>query len=487
MTVEEREKIKKELGKQKVWETYKDVLLSHAVTMLDLKLWPKQEAIMTSAAKIIVIMAGRNTAKSFNAALKCYQLLYFGALFDFPIHIKIAVPKAEDSIPIWDHLQSFLKKAPLEELFPEFNVIIRKNEATHKTELSASTDSWIRTASLQDKQATDMRGNWLDLAILEEFGQVPYPEEALNAVYGGATRDSRIALNRIYICGTPPRVPTEAFDNLFEKGQIGAKVESFQIEADDNPYKDTESLNLFQSLATSNAYQTEVLGHSTPVVGPLFPEFNPVIHIVPTNFNADHPLIVGIDSGFHKPAVIFIQYYHDTLKILKELSLKKIMANQLAKDIKATLTNYFYDIQPLVVGVDKASNSKDSKNPFTEFQIFKKKLPQATFSTNSALISKGNQVTVLRTLLKENKILIDPSCQKLIRAIGQATPDTSRNTDAIKTAGWRKIKGYDDPLDALCYALINYGPTSDLFYKQYQQPSKQLTEEQASYILSVLG
>lgn len=171
----------------------------------------------------------------------------------------------------------------------------------------------------------------------------------------------------------------------------------------------------------------------------------------------------GVDFGYNKPAVVFIQtrYYKDdrpsTFHVLAELSPKKVLIEELVREIQFMLDTDFNGVELLTLGSDKAGNSRNDVIDYTAFQILKKAFPQAVYTTSSALVSKLNQVMLFRKLLKQNRIFIDPSCKRLTTAFVKATPDANR-AGKINSHGWLKSGGHDDFLDALALSLINHNP-----------------------------
>jgi hypothetical protein len=486
----EQEKLKKENNKQQLWQIYKNNVINDCLIAQNLTLWPKQDEIIRSNARIKIIRAARNTAKSWNGAFLAYALMYFGGLFNFPMHIAFAGPTASDTQNLWEHYLSFLKECPIHhpDLFPWMEPKIQTHEAQHRTTLTTKNNSWIHTASLQDRQASDLRGPWFDLVIYDEFGGCQYPMEAFGAGMHALNRPASRALNQAYICGTPARGASKFFDFMFEKAKEKKKEEmqSWHLIGSDNEYRDQASVDLTKSLDLEILFRTEELGESVPPTGFLFPEFNTPTAVRKTAYNPAYDLLIGTDFGRLKPAVIFAQYINNTVYVLHELSLKNVLVKDLANEITLTLSIHFDNATPTIVGCDKSSNNRNSLTSLTEFQIFKQLLPQATFQTHTSLISKGNQVNTFRTLMQLNQLIIDPSCRELILAITSARPDTTRQTDALKTSGWKKIKGHDDPLDALAYALINFGPTSLLFLPK-ETKNRQLTDEEEREILAQLA
>jgi len=455
--------------RKELWELFRKQIIKDSTKALDITLFPKQEEIIVSNHPKKIIRAARRTAKSFNTAFITYTLLRFAGMFDYPLHIKFAGPRAEDCRNILEHLHNFLNKCPI----PNLPIIYDNwtNASTHKKEIKFSNGTWIKSASCDNPEMNDIRGDAHDFLAVDEYGQIKYKDAFLEAaLYSLKDRDP---LNLFMVVGTYDVVGIgESFDKLFDLGQdtTNTDIQSWTLKGSDNPYSDKDAANMAKDIVTEEGFLREEMGLGVPRHGRIFKEFDMSTQVKDLPYDPKHPLLIGIDFGFRKPIVEFLQVIGENINVLHELCPKDIRINQLIIEISAILKGKFNNTIPLVIGCDPAGNHENDVVSLNSFEILKGKFPNAQYTRHPQLVSKANQVILLKALTIQNKIFVDPSCEKLVRAFAMATPDITR-TGAINSAGWKKEKGLDDPLDALVYCLINYGPTSELIIEPDTLPS----------------
>lgn len=244
-------------------------------------------------------------------------------------------------------------------------------------------------------------------------------------------------------------------------------IKSYRLTEDDNPYRDREATQSAADIVSEEGYLREARGEAVPPFGKMFGDFDPREQIKPQQYDPSLGLIVGLDFGFRKPVVEFFQVRWidgellPTIHVIRELSPKDIRIEQLVRDIGAELLALGNGVTPMLIGCDPAGNKENDVVSYNSFQVLKQAYPMSQYTRHVALVSKANQVTLLKALTIKKRIFIDPACERLARSFVMATPDMTR-TGAINSAGWKKDKGIDDPLDAFVYGLINYGPTSKL-------------------------
>jgi hypothetical protein len=465
--------IKSKYGNQAsrhLWATQRQQVLDLCLKALEIELFPKQDDILRSTHRVKVIRSARNTAKTYSAALCVYQLLFFSGLFEIPLNVVIAAPKAGASEPLFKALHKFLSKCPLAEMFPNQLTITYDNFDSHSNEakkLKFINGTQIKTATCDSPQMKDVRGQEADIVIVDEFGLIEYKQEFLSAALYALNRES--TLNQLWIIGTVDIAGLgEVFDQLFKKGQDDLNIKSWHLIEEDNPYRDLESATINQSLVGADSYMREAKGEPVPTGGSMFKqEFNANCHVASCAYDSSNPTIIdGIDFGYRNSICLFGQYKDGIVRIIKELHVENNTIEAVIPAMQNIHTAIFQGAQPVSLGCDKAGDHHNDTVSYKVIDRLKQFFPQATFKTAGPLVSKINQVNMIKQLLLANRLVIDPSCHQLIRSFVMAQPDPL-------TGGWKKEKNIDHALDALAYMLINYGPTASMI--KTDQSKEELT------------
>ena len=468
--------LKERYSKQELWSKFKPDIIRDSCLALNIELFPKQNEIISNGSKIKVVRAARRTAKSFNTAFISYCLMKFCSIFDYDFHIKFAGPRAEDCRHIWEHLHKFLDAAPI--LSPKVEHDNWHSNSTNKKQIIFEGGSWIKSASCDMPEMNDIRGDFHDFLAVDEFGQIKYKNAFLEAAM--YSLKDKEPLNQLMVVGTFDVVGMgQEFDHLFKLGQDEerADIQSWTLKGSDNPHSDQDAAKTARDIVTDEGYLREEMGEGVPPHGRLLPDFNAKTQVTQLTYNIEHPLLIGVDFGFRKPVVLFLSYYDGHIRAHYELSLKDIRADAMVNEIRAVLLAKFHNKTPLILGCDKAGDKENDVVSLNSFKILKMAFPMAQYTHHSQLVSKANQVILLKALTMQDRIWVDESCEQLIRSLVMASPDTTR-TGAVNSPGWKKEKGIDDPLDALCYALINFGPTSELIIPREPEPQMTSMERQ---------
>ena len=412
----------------------------------------KQEEIIKSQASVKVVLAARRTGKSFAAALMTYSLLCYSSSTGLPVNIIFAGPRAIDVRHIHNHLHNMLDRCPVQGMKITYDNY--SSPSVNKKKMIFENGSKISTASLDDVNMEDIRGDSYDLLICDEYGAVDYKIEFMQAA--SQSLKDKDSLNQLLIIGSPDLGMGDVFDELMEMGEKdNEKIQSWHLNEADCPFIDRESAEVMNSLLDEYGRLREVDGLQVPPGGRLFPEFLFNTQVLPQIYNPTLPYFIGVDFGRNKPVVEFTQPDGQAFRVFHEISCKDILVENLVKEIKLAVEVVCKGNQPTIVGCDKAGKAKSDLVSWTAFSVLKAAFPQATFTTSYQLVSKDNQTHLYRKLTMQNRIFIDPSCKKLITAFIKATPNT---TGQKVNPGWKKKEGIDDPLDALIYGLINHDP-----------------------------
>lgn len=452
------------------------------------ELFEKQREIILSPASFKVIRAARRTAKSFNEAFIGYAIAWFCGIWDYPFHVRFGAPSYDDTLHIWAHFKKFWKIGPLDEVFPRCKISYdnwNSKSTNQKTMDFADVESFVRSGSGDSPEMNDFRGDWHDFIALDEYGQFRYKELAIDAMMY-SLKDAG-PLNMAMIVGTSDVTVDlgQTFQRLFDLGQgTNPKIKSWHLKETDNPYRDAEAADVSKAIVTEDGYLREAQGEAIPPTGRLFPEFDFKAQVVPTSFKPGLDYMIGVDFGFRKPIAEFFQIKMRQDLIFEvsfffEIADFDIATLDLVRKMEIGIKNWANNRSPLVVGADPAGDNINAQTAFTDFQILKKYFPQAQYTTNLELRNKSNQVNYLwRPLI--SRVKIDPKCKRLASAVALASPDRTLISPALRSGGWKKEKGLDDPLDAATYGMLNFEPTARLILQRQKRapaPSDEAVRE----------
>lgn len=473
MTSRERDKLKARYSKRELWRLYGNQCLIDVCNSLEMILFPKQKQILETKKKVIIVRAARRTSKSISSALKCKTVMYFCLLFGYDFRCIAAAPAADDTRHFWNYMTAFEKIAPMSDIFQVEKTF--DNYLSHsqpKTLWEFSDGSYIRTGSCDDPRCKDVRGDAWDFVDVDEFGLIPYQDATLEAT-AYATKDiDRIGL--LWLVGTHDVTGMgEEFNRLYELGQTDHKeIESFTIQGSENPYTDKDDAATIKDIVTEAGFLREEMGEAVPAGGKLFPDFDIRGHDKTIKFVPDLPFGLGIDFGFNKPYACLYQPWFENddprsihINVVWEFSPKHYRIDRFTDATYLGVEKVAASQAPAVVGTDPAGDNEKAALSYTDFAIFQKKFPMAQYTHNRELKSKGNQVYLYKWLTMNNKIHISDKCPKLARFFAMASPDVNR-VGAVRSAGWMKKGGIDDPGDGLAYGLINYAPVVNLMIEK---------------------
>ncbi len=162
---------------------------------------------------------------------------------------------------------------------------------------------------------------------------------------------------------------------------------------------------------------------------PVFPEFDPDMHVRKIEVDPGLPIFRGVDFGYRNPAVTWSQYDREgNMRLLKELCPTNVRQQDLHTEVEALqrsefprhATTEFYDF------VDAAGEQETATASVTQIEMW-----QNHFGTNpefsKRLMKDGHEVirTLLTGLRKDRttgkllpRLIVDESCETTIAAFG---------------------------------------------------------------------
>ncbi len=307
----------------------------------------------------------------------------------------------------------------------------------------------ILAVSADNPSMKDIRGAASDAVFVEEYGEIDYKEALNRAVLGSFTREHTINLN--IIVGTPDvKGLGDEYEQLIKLGKSdNPNYEYFDLMPEDNPTYNEEARNMMRDVLSAEGYAAEAEGEQAPSSQRLLSDFDKTIHMRELTYNPDHPYFVGVDFGPNNAFVVFLQLIDNVVYILDEIPVRNSLVDKVVSEMQLYVHAKFNDTSPILVGVDKAGRNKTDLVTYTAFDVLKKAFPEAKYTSHLQLVKKVNQTRLFRTMILNDRLIINTSCDSILRSIYMATADMS-------TGGWKKEKNIDHPLDALAYGLINH-------------------------------
>lgn len=193
---------------------------------------------------------------------------------------------------------------------------------------------------------------------------------------------------------------------------------------------------------------------------PVWPMFNPALHISPTTLtpNPALQLCIGFDPGMSGSAFLIGQEdHHGRLIVYDEIVLSGVGTERGITDYLRPLLSRKYKGYDVEIAPDPAANNRASSNERTSVDILRKfKFNVNTRDTNNTLAPRLEAVEHYLSRLTDvgPALLIDPSCKHLIRAMqGGYRFTTIKNGD--KTSETPDKNQHSHVADGLQYLAKN--------------------------------
>ena len=207
------------------------------------------------------------------------------------------------------------------------------------------------------------------------------------------------------------------------------------------------------SRASRAGFESEVLCKRPSLANAVFDEFDPAVHVAPTDYNPDLPLYRAMDFGFVNPFVcLWIQVDGDgVIRIIDEyLKSRKTIAAH-AEYVKSKTPCDEYAVTASFCDPAGAGrNDVTGTSPVTVLRS----LGIAVRYRKSAIVDGLELIRrALRSGDGKSNMIISPRCGKLIEALTcYHYPEDGTVEDELP----EKDGVFDHPIDALRYFLINY-------------------------------
>jgi hypothetical protein len=423
--------------------------------ILQWKLHPVQKQmydIFLAAApnSILVWLLARQTGKSYClTVIACEQALkkpksIIKLLTDTKLHVESIF------IPLFDHV---LEDCP-EHLKPHYH----KNKYVYMF----PNGSQIQLAGSDNGHYERLRGQKTDLVLVDEAGFCSKLNDIVKSVLLPTTTHTG---GKIILASTPSEDPYHEFNGFIEEAELNGNLVKKTIY--ENPLLKKEQIdNIIKQMGgVTNTkfrreYLVEIIRDETNVV---FPEFNDERQgrIVsewdkPVHYDA----YVGMDLGGTKDLTAIIYMYYDFIndKVVVEdeiivdhskMTIPELTAAAVAKEIELytnILTNEFNEPKMRVSDINEIATQEIYRQ--SENKLYFRKAQKD---------DKKMAVNMLRTLIQQEKLVINPKCETLIRHLGNCKWKRSRSSD-VTVFGRSPDNGHYDAVDALIYGIrsINF-------------------------------
>lgn len=385
-------------------------------------------------SKLFVADCSRQLGKSTWAAIKCVET----ALQRPKAKIRIATAFLSDLEQFIMPAFEFALDGCPPELEPKWN--------SQKYEYRFRNGSKIRLVGL-DKKPNGLRGNRLDLVIIDEAGYVARLDYLYKFVLIPAT--THVPTAKLIFCSTQPESPDHDFVKYCDKAE---SLECYvKLDVYKNPLLTKDIIDElakecggYNSTAFRREYLCERIVESERAI---IPEFNYLVHVasnIPGPYHNFWYRLESIDSGVRDMTACLFAYYdfeRSKLFIEDEFAIKGSDVttrniNKLVRE-KETLLNY-HNVYRRVADNDNLILLQDLG---TEYNL------HFTPTSKDELAAMVNKV---RIWFSQRKIEIHPRCEKLI--------------GALKAGIWNKKKiefersevhGHFDLIASLIYLVRN--------------------------------
>lgn len=313
------------------------------------------------------------------------------------------------------------------------------------------------------RAARKIMGSQFQFMVVDEANN--YTEQTLKKLIGSVRKtDANINFSpTVLMTGNPGGVSDFYFKTRFvnpdynhwEKGELNQKDRYVFIKAlvYDNPYIEQDYIDMLDTLP-EELRQAWLLGNWTSFEGQFFAEFNPNVHVIPTQeIPSDWYKVMGFDLGYTKQhpsvALCVAQNPETNDLIVFDEYVNYGTTEQYITDLKAYLDKHGINIiycDPSMWNEKRDRN--DDKSP--AFMFLEAGLPVVQANNKRVNGWRILKQWLSWTTHRKPKLLIMDVCSYLI----QTLPLNRYNISSIKSKEDCDTNGPDDAADALRYAVV---------------------------------
>lgn len=393
-----------------------------------------KEALHKSKGKLFVGNCARQLGKSFEMVSEC-------------IEVAIKVPKARIK-----YGTAFLADL-VEFIQPNFETILEDCPNSLEPIYKSQKTKWVFTNGSEiklvglDKNPDGMRGNAIDLSVLDECGFVSDLDYLYKSVLVPATTHRPNA--KIILISTPPSTPAHSFVDYAQRAE--AEGNYIKLSIYDNPMITPERIaELMRESGgeKSTTWRREYLCEFvTDEDSKIIPEWKPeyVKETPEDEFYKFYHRYEGMDLGVKHFTVVIFGYYdfkRATLVIQDEIKLNgpSLTTKILAGQVEGTETRLWPDHKPYR-RISDNNNLQLIQDMAIDYKM-------NFIPTNKEALEA--MVNELRIMVGKGQIEIHPRCKQLIGCLEYGVWDKQRKKFAES-----KTYGHFDALAALIYLVRN--------------------------------
>lgn len=404
--------------------------MSHQVLKLEPKFHPKQLEIFNSKARFRVVMAGRQSGKSYFVK---WDMIIFALTHANSLVWYVAPTYGQAKSICWRDLIQLIPKEAVHKI--------------HETELFIEMVNGSRIELKGCDNENSLRGRAPDYIVLDEtaFMQQHIWEEILRPAL--TTKKARATL-----IGTPNG--KNWFWKLWQESNIGIdqSFQAFKFTTFDNPHIDHVELEMAKrQTRSSTVFNQEYMAEPQVWEGLVYTEFMRDIHVIPGfKLPKEAKIFRGIDWGIDAPCVclwaavvptgeiyIFREHFRNGLPATKQAEIISMMSGQEA--VEATV-------------IDPSTRRRDMRNggSSTYFESIQMQFTRAGIPTVLGFNNRHEGISIVKDLLLRNKLFIFDSCVKLIMELtSYEWANAAEGEEANHNEKTRD--GNDDGVDTLRY------------------------------------
>lgn len=316
--------------------------------------------------------------------------------------------------------------------------------------------------------ADSLRGVGLDFLVLDEFAWIS--AEAWNEVFRPALADRK---GRALLIGTPQG--RNHFHDHFEYAKTDPDWGAFHFTTAEGGLVDSEELAGAGRQLDAPTYRQEFEGAFTSVgLHRAYYAFAREVHVQSVSFDVLRPLVWSIDFNVNPMCMLLMQRLEDMVHVLQEIVIKPDANTEAGCEafLKRALpldAQVPYHQRPLTVKVygDASGGQRRTSAAATDWALIRQFFQRwvgsfqpeyYTASVNPLVRDRVNCVNSrLRNHAEQSNLLIDPSCQELIKDLDQvmwALDSTGAATSELN----KSDKARTHASDALGYFLAQAFP-----------------------------
>lgn len=386
-----------------------------------------QIRVLSEADRYNVLKIGRRFGKT---ELAINNLIIIPALQGYPV--AYYAPTYKDLDEVWQQLKTLLMP-----------MLISKNEQTKQMRLVGGgvIDCW----SLDNPDSG--RGRKYKRVIVDEVEKAKKFEIA----WKGAIMPTTLDLKGDAWLLSTPKFGDTYFKQLFKRGGSDGWA-SFNLSTYENPHIDAAEIDNLRTQMDDLSFRCEILAEDIDLAyNPFAYAFDELRHVVAVSYDQRFPLYLSFDFNVDPITCIGVQHIDGQVRILREFSLSNSDIYALCDQIIAA-----YPLATFIVTGDSTGANRTAvtqgNTGYYDVVMNRLRLSRNQMKQPRMNPSVRDTRVLLNSMLQNYPILIDPSCQFLIRDLKYVEVDGEGDIKKDRSTETKKA----DLLDCLRYYLHTF-------------------------------